>query len=76
MNKIYIIVGECREKFVEICKRFTNDKNEIDEAVQEVILGFLKMNPATLKKIYEKDFAKIENKHLSLHKVCRNRDIM
>tara|TARA_R100000781_G_scaffold3464_2_gene4856 strand:+ start:918 stop:1481 length:564 start_codon:yes stop_codon:yes gene_type:complete len=55
MNKIYIIVGECRADFVKICKRFTKDINEIDEAVQETMLNFLKMNPDTLKKIYEKD---------------------
>tara|TARA_R100000152_G_C6744477_1_gene168168 strand:- start:247 stop:810 length:564 start_codon:yes stop_codon:yes gene_type:complete len=55
MNKIYTIVGECREDFVKICRRFTKDINEIDEAVQETMLNFLKMNPDTLKKIYKKD---------------------
>tara|TARA_Y100001973_G_scaffold105769_1_gene180211 strand:- start:761 stop:1324 length:564 start_codon:yes stop_codon:yes gene_type:complete len=55
MNKIYILVSECREDFVRICRRFTKDINEIDEAVQETMLNFLKMNPDTLKKIYEKD---------------------
>ena len=33
----------------------TNDKNEVDEVVQECMLYFLQMNPDTLKGIYEKD---------------------
>ena len=33
----------------------TNDKNEVDEVVQELMLYFLQMNPETLKGIYNKD---------------------
>ena len=33
----------------------TTDENKINEAVQELMLYFLQMNPDTLKNIYEKD---------------------
>lgn len=55
MNKIYIIVADCRKRFVEIAKRYSQDENVIDDAVQELMLYFLQMNPETLKAIYVKD---------------------
>lgn len=55
MNKIYIHITEHIPKFREQAFRFTKDKNEIDEVVQETLLFFLQMNPATLKKIYTTD---------------------
>jgi DNA-binding transcriptional regulator GbsR (MarR family) len=33
----------------------TTDENEVNEAVQELMLYFLQMNPETLKAIYDKD---------------------
>tara|TARA_B100000902_G_scaffold353112_1_gene364316 strand:+ start:1271 stop:1825 length:555 start_codon:yes stop_codon:yes gene_type:complete len=55
MNKIYEIVADCRETFVEMSFTFTQDENEINEVVQELMLYFMQMNPDTLKSIFEKD---------------------
>jgi hypothetical protein len=55
MTDIYIVVSELSEKFKIVCRSWTRDNNEINEAVQELMLYFLQMNPDTLKKIYEKD---------------------
>ncbi len=55
MNKIYIAISELRNKFKEMCFGITNNENEIEDAVQELMLYFLQMNPETLKTIYEKD---------------------
>jgi predicted DNA-binding protein (UPF0251 family) len=55
MNKIYQAVAELRSKFKEMSFAFTTDENEIDNAVQELMLYFLQMNPKTLSNIYEKD---------------------
>ena len=55
MNKIYEIVADCRETFVEMSFTFTQDENEINEVVQELMLYFMQMNPDTLKSIYKKD---------------------
>ena len=38
-----------------MCYGLTKDKVQIDDAVQELYLYFLQMNPDTLKKIYDKD---------------------
>jgi RNA polymerase sigma factor (sigma-70 family) len=38
-----------------MCYGLTKDKEQIDDAVQELYLYFLQMNPETLKKIYTKD---------------------
>ena len=55
MNKIYQAVGECRKTFVEMSYTYSQDINLIEEVVQECLMGFLQMNPNTLKKIYNKD---------------------
>ena len=55
MNKIYQEVAELRSRFKEMSFAFTTDENEIDNAVQMLMLYFLQMNPKTLKDIYEKD---------------------
>jgi len=55
MNKIYQVVSDCRKTFVEMSYTFTQDINEIEEAVQELMLYFLQMNPQVLKDIYDKD---------------------
>ena len=38
-----------------MCYGLTQDKEQVDDAVQELYLYFLQMNPDILKKIYEKD---------------------
>ena len=55
MNKIYLEISELSDNFREIAFRFTKDKNKVDEAVQELFLYFLQINPDTIKKIYDKD---------------------
>tara|TARA_R100000458_G_scaffold55931_1_gene60366 strand:- start:7738 stop:8313 length:576 start_codon:yes stop_codon:yes gene_type:complete len=55
MNDLYIIIGGLRKRFVKVAERFTKDKNEIDNVVQELLLYFLQMNKETLQKIYDKD---------------------
>ena len=55
MNEIYKIIGNLRSKFVEMGYGLTNDINTIDDAVQELMIYFLQMNPETLKNIYNKD---------------------
>tara|TARA_R110000744_G_scaffold86348_1_gene168716 strand:- start:10601 stop:11188 length:588 start_codon:yes stop_codon:yes gene_type:complete len=55
MNKIYQEITDHIHKLRQQAFRFTDDKNEVDEVVQEVLLYFLTMNPETLKKIYTSD---------------------
>jgi len=38
-----------------MCYGLTQDKEQVDDAVQECMLYFLQMNPESLKNIYEKD---------------------
>ena len=55
MNKIYLEISKLSDKFRTMCYGLTQDKEQIDDAVQECMLYFLSMNPETLKKIYDKD---------------------
>jgi len=55
MNEIYKIVSELSTKFKAMAYGISKDKNDINNAVQELMLYFLQMNPETLKNIYEKD---------------------
>lgn len=55
MNDIYVEISRLTEKFKIVCTSWTKDKNEINEAVQELMMYFLSMNPEALKKIWEKD---------------------
>ena len=55
MNKIYIEISKLSDKFKTMCYGLTNNETDIDNAVQELMLYFLQMNPETLKKIYTKD---------------------
>ena len=55
MNKIYLEISKLSDKFRKMCYGLTQDKEQIDDAVQECMLYFLQMNPDSLKKIYEKD---------------------
>ena len=55
MNKVHTAVSECRSEFEKMCYGLTTDKNKVDDAVQELMLYFLQMNPETLKGIYDRD---------------------
>lgn len=55
MNDIYKEITGKEHKFREVAFRFTTDKNEVDEVVQELFLYFLQMNTETLTKMYNTD---------------------
>ena len=55
MNKIYLEIAKLTDKFRTMSYRLTKDENKINEAVQELMLYFMQMNPTTLKSIYDKD---------------------
>ena len=55
MTEIYQAVAGLRSKFKKMSFAFTTDLNEIDNAVQELMLYFLQMNPTTLSDIFKKD---------------------
>ena len=55
MNKIYLEISNLSDFFRKMCYGLTTNENEINNAVQELMLYFLQMNPDTLKKIYTKD---------------------
>lgn len=55
MNNIYNEIAKLTDKFRTMAYGLTTDENKINEAVQELMLYFLQMNPDTLKNIYEKD---------------------
>ena len=55
MNEIYIEISKLTDKFRTMAYGITKDENKIHEAVQELMLYFLSMNPEVLKGIYEKD---------------------
>jgi DNA-directed RNA polymerase specialized sigma24 family protein len=55
MTEIYAEIAKLSDKFRTMAYGLTTDKNKIDNAVQELMLYFLQMNPEVIKKIYEKD---------------------
>jgi len=55
MTEIYIEISKLSDKFRTMAYGLTTDENEVNEAVQELMLYFLQMNPETLKAIYDKD---------------------
>jgi|TARA_R100000995_G_scaffold12769_1_gene5136 hypothetical protein len=55
MNKIYIKISELSDFFTKMCYGLTTNKTDIENAVQELMVFFLQMNPITLKDIWEKD---------------------
>ena len=55
MNKIYQEISSLSFKFREMCYGLTKDEEAINDAVQELMLYYLQMNPETLKGIWEKD---------------------
>tara|TARA_B100000902_G_C27264451_1_gene892690 strand:- start:407 stop:988 length:582 start_codon:yes stop_codon:yes gene_type:complete len=55
MTEIYIEISKLTDKFRTMAYGLTTDENKINEAVQELMLYFMQMNPETLRSIYEKD---------------------
>ena len=55
MNKIYVEISKLTDKFRTMAYGLINDENKINEAVQELMLYFMQMNPTTLKSIWDKD---------------------
>jgi|TARA_R100001594_G_scaffold146627_1_gene198290 hypothetical protein len=55
MNKIYQEIAGLTDKFRTMAYGITQDENKINNAVQELMLYFLQMNPETLRNIYKKD---------------------
>jgi hypothetical protein len=55
MNKIYIEISKLTDKFIEMSYGLVQNDTEIKNAVQELMLYFLSMNPEQLKSIWEKD---------------------
>ena len=55
MTDIYLEISKLSGKFRTMAYGLTKDKNKIDNAVQELMLYFLSMNPESLSKIYIKD---------------------
>ena len=55
MTEIYAEIAKLSDKFTKMAYGLTTDKSQIDNAVQELMLYFLQMNPKVLSKIYDKD---------------------
>ena len=55
MNKIYIEISKLSDEFRKIAYGLSTDTVKINDAVQELMLYFLQMNPDRLKEIYDKD---------------------
>ena len=55
MTDIYVEISKLTDKFRTMAFGITTDENKVNEAVQELMLYFLQMNPDTLRNIYEKD---------------------
>jgi hypothetical protein len=53
MTEIYLEISKLSDKFRTMAYGIT-DENKVNEAVQELMLYFLQMNPDTLKDIYRK----------------------
>tara|TARA_R110002020_G_scaffold424388_2_gene633586 strand:- start:16789 stop:17337 length:549 start_codon:yes stop_codon:yes gene_type:complete len=55
MTEIYLEISKLSPKFRKMCYGLTKNHEEVNDAVQELMLYFLQMNPETLKNIWEKD---------------------
>jgi RNA polymerase sigma factor (sigma-70 family) len=55
MTEIYLEISKLSDKFRTMCYGIAKDKEAIDDAVQELMMYFMQMNPETLKAIWEKD---------------------
>ena len=54
MTEIYLEISKLSDKFRTMCYGITKNKEDIDDAVQELMMYFMQMNPETLKSIWEK----------------------
>jgi len=54
VNKIYLEISKLSDKFRTMCYGLTKDKEDIDNAVQELFIYFLE-RPELVKRIYDKD---------------------
>tara|TARA_R110002020_G_scaffold177087_5_gene369840 strand:- start:363 stop:911 length:549 start_codon:yes stop_codon:yes gene_type:complete len=55
MTDIYIEISKLTDKFREMAYGLTIEEDRVNEAVQELMLYFLQMNPTTLRSVYDKD---------------------
>ena len=55
MTEIYLEISKLSDKFRTMAYGLNPDKNEVNEAVQELMLYLLQANPDVIKKIYDKD---------------------
>ena len=55
MTDVYLEISKLSDKFRTMAYGLTHNETDIDEAVQELMLYFLSMNPETLKGIWDKD---------------------
>ena len=54
-KEIYKEISKLTPKFRTMAFGLNNDENEVNEAVQELMLYLLQANPEVIKKIYDKD---------------------
>ena len=55
MTDVYLEISKLSDKFRTMAYGLTHNETDIDEAVQELMLYLLSMNPETLKGIWDKD---------------------
>ena len=55
MTEIYAEISNLSSFFRNMCYGITQDEEAINDAVQELMIYFLQMNPQTLQDIYQKD---------------------
>ena len=55
MTEIYAEISKLSSFFRNMCYGITQDEEAINDAVQELMIYFLQMNPQTLQGVYEKD---------------------
>jgi len=55
MTEIYLEISKLTDKFRNMAYGLTSDKNDVNDAVQELMLYLIQMNPSTLKTIYDND---------------------
>jgi len=55
MTEIYTEISKLSDKFRTMAYGLTHNETDINNAVQELMLYFLQMNPTTLKGIWNKD---------------------
>ena len=55
MTEIHKVIASLVPEFKAIAKKLSHNKTDIDDAVQELCLYFMTINPKVLKDIYTKD---------------------